>query len=57
MFFNNTGENSIMKASISQQQISQTAVRLGIPDVAFTQRRIARAFDLVATNKVNEGIT
>ena len=46
-----------MKASISQQQISQTAVRLGIPDVAFTQRRIARAFDLVATNKVNEGIT
>ncbi len=43
-----------MKASISQQQISQTAVKLGIPDVAFTQRRIARAFDLVATNKVNE---
>ena len=43
-----------MKSTISQEKISQTAVCLGIPDVAFTQRRIARAFDLVATNKVHE---
>ncbi len=43
-----------MKSTISQEQISKTAVRLGIPDVAFTQRRIARAFDLVATDKVSE---
>jgi hypothetical protein len=43
-----------MKTQFSQEQISKTAVRLGIPDVAFTQRRIARAFDLVATNKVIE---
>ena len=43
-----------MKSTISQEQISKTAVRLGIPDVPFTHRRIARAFDLVATNKVNE---
>ena len=43
-----------MKATISQEKISQTAVKLGIPDHPFTQRRIARAFDLVETNKVNE---
>ena len=43
-----------MKSTISQEQISQTAVRLGIPDVAFTHRRIARAFDLFETSKVNE---
>ena len=43
-----------MKSAISQEQISNTAVRLGIPDVPFTHRRIARAFDLVETNKVNE---
>ena len=43
-----------MKSTISQEQISNTAVRLGIPDVPFTHRRIARAFDLFETNKVNE---
>jgi len=43
-----------MKANISQQEIQQTAVRLGIPDHPFIHRRIARAFDLVATGKVSE---
>ncbi len=43
-----------MKSTISQEQISETAVRLGIPDVPFTHRRIARAFNLVETNKINE---
>ena len=43
-----------MKSTISQEQISETAVRLGIPDHPFVARRIARAFDLVETNKVNE---
>ena len=42
-----------MKANISQQEIQQTAVRLGIPDHHFIYRRIARAFDLVATGKVS----
>ena len=43
-----------MTTQISQQEIQQTAVRLGIPDHPFVARRIARAFDLVETNKVNE---
>ena len=43
-----------MKSTISQEKISETAVRLGIPDHPFVARRIARAFDLVATDKVNE---
>ncbi len=43
-----------MKANISQQEIQQTAVRLGIPDHPFVARRIARAYNLVETNKVNE---
>jgi hypothetical protein len=50
----NYRRNSNMKSTISQEQISNTAVRLGIPDVPFTHRRIARAFDLFETNKVNE---
>ena len=43
-----------MKSTISQEQINDTAVRLGIPTIPFFQRRIARAYDLVETNKVNE---
>ncbi len=43
-----------MKSTISQEKISKTAVKLGIPDHPFTQRRIARAYNLVETNKVNE---
>ncbi len=43
-----------MKNTISQEQINDTAVRLGIPTIPFFQRRIARAHDLVETNKVNE---
>ena len=41
-----------MKASISQAELQATAVRLGIPDHPFVARRIARAYDLVETNKV-----
>ena len=43
-----------MKASISQAELQATAVRLGIPDHPFVARRIARAYNLVETNKVNE---
>ena len=43
-----------MKTQFTQEQISQTAVKLGIPDHPFVARRIARAYDLVASNKVNE---
>ncbi len=43
-----------MKPTISQEQIQDTAVSLGIPTIPFFQRRIARAYDLVETNKVNE---
>ena len=43
-----------MTTQISQQEIQQTAVRLGIPDHPFVARRIARAYNLVETNKVNE---
>ncbi len=43
-----------MKTQFSQEQIQETAVRLGIPDHPFIHRRIARAFDLVATGKVSE---
>ena len=43
-----------MKNTISQEQINDTAVSLGIPTIPFFQRRIARAYDLVETNKVNE---
>ncbi len=41
-----------MKTQFTQEQISETAVRLGIPDHPFVARRIARAYDLVETNKV-----
>jgi hypothetical protein len=43
-----------MKSTISQEQINDTAVSLGIPTIPFFQRRIARAYNLVETNKVNE---
>ncbi len=43
-----------MKTTVSQEQINDTAVKLGIPTIPFFQRRIARAYDLVETNKVNE---
>ena len=43
-----------MKSTISQEKISQTAVKLGIPDHPFVARRIARAYNLVETHKVNE---
>ena len=43
-----------MKNQFTQEQISETAVRLGIPDHPFVARRIARAYDLVATNKISE---
>ena len=43
-----------MKNTISQEQINDTAISLGIPTIPFFQRRIARAYDLVETNKVNE---
>ena len=41
-----------MKNQFSQEQINDTAVSLGIPTIPFFQRRIARAYDLVETNKV-----
>ena len=43
-----------MKTQFTQAEINSTAVSLGIPTIPFFQRRIARAYDLVETNKVNE---
>ena len=43
-----------MKLGFSQQEIINTAKSLGLPSDGFVQRRVARAFDLVATNKVHE---
>ena len=43
-----------MKTPFTQEQNQDTAVRLGIPDHPFFQRRITRAYDLVETNKVHE---
>ena len=43
-----------MKSAISQEQINDTAISLGIPTIPFFRRRIARAYDLVETSKVNE---
>ncbi|TET28732.1 MAG: hypothetical protein E3J73_00455 [Candidatus Bathyarchaeum sp.] len=43
-----------MRLGFSQQQIIDTAKSLGLPTDGFIQRRVARAFDLVETNKVNE---
>jgi len=43
-----------MKLGFSQQQIIDTAESLGLPTDGFVQRRVARAFDLVETDKVTE---
>ncbi len=43
-----------MKTQFTQEKIKETAILLGIPEHPFFQRRIARAFDLVANNKVFE---
>ncbi|MBC8228973.1 SWIM zinc finger family protein [bacterium] len=43
-----------MKLGFSQQEIINTAKSLGLPSDGFIQRRVARAFDLVATNKVSQ---
>jgi hypothetical protein len=42
-----------MKLGFSQQEIIGTAKSLGLPTDGFIQRRIARAFDLVESNKVS----
>ena len=42
-----------MKLGFSQQEIIGTAKSLGLPTDGFIQRRVARAFDLVETDKVN----
>ncbi|MFQ5452335.1 MAG: hypothetical protein ACE5DQ_02110, partial [Candidatus Paceibacterota bacterium] len=46
--------NTSKKATISQEQIQQTAVSLGLPDHPFIGRRIVRAFDIVESDKVAE---
>ena len=43
-----------MKFGFSQEQIIDTAKSLGLPTDGFVQRRVARAFDLVESNKVME---
>ena len=43
-----------MKLGFSQQEIITTAKSLGLPTDGFVQRRVARAFDLVESNKVTE---
>ena len=43
-----------MRIAFSQQEINATAKTLGLPTDGFIQRRVARAFDLVNTNKVSE---
>jgi hypothetical protein len=43
-----------MKLGFSQQEIIGTAKSLGLPTDGFIQRRIARAFDLVESNKVSQ---
>ena len=43
-----------MRLGFSQEQIIDTAKSLGLPTDGFVQRRVARAFDLVETNKVNK---
>ena len=43
-----------MKLGFSQQEIIATAKSLGLPTDGFIQRRLARAIDLVATDKVTE---
>ncbi|MBC8462379.1 MAG: SWIM zinc finger family protein, partial [Deltaproteobacteria bacterium] len=51
--FYNTGEYFIMRIGFSQQEIIGTAKSLGLPTDGFIQRRVARAQDLVASNKVS----
>jgi hypothetical protein len=46
--------NFTMKLGFSQQEIIGTAKSLGLPTDGFIQRRIARAFDLVESNKVSQ---
>jgi len=43
-----------MKLGFSQQEVITTAKSLGLPTDGFVQRRVARAFDLVNTDKVTE---
>jgi hypothetical protein len=43
-----------MKLGFSQQEIISTAKSLGLPSDGFIQRRVARAFDLVESNKVSQ---
>jgi len=43
-----------MKLGFSQQEIIGTAKSLGLPTDGFIQRRIARAYDLVESNKVSK---
>ena len=43
-----------MRIGFSQQEIIDTAKTLGLPTDGFIQRRVARAFDLVETNKVSQ---
>ena len=43
-----------MKLGFSQQQIIETAQVLGLPTDGFIQRRVARAYDLVESNKVSQ---
>ena len=43
-----------MRIGFSQQEIIDTAKTLGLPTDGFVQRRVARAFDLVESNKVSQ---
>ena len=43
-----------MRIGFSQQEIISTAKSLGLPTDGFVQRRVARAQDLVASNKVSQ---
>jgi len=43
-----------MNLGFSQKELQQTAVTLGLPTDGFVLRRLSRAQDLVATNKVSE---
>jgi hypothetical protein len=44
-----------MRLGFSQQDINRTAIQLGLPtNQSFINRRIARAYDLVETNKVSQ---
>jgi len=43
-----------MRIGFSQQEIIETAQVLGLPTDGFIQRRVARAYDLVESNKVSQ---